>query len=49
MRNFYLKTKDNEVINTGRFTDIDEAVKYFATIKKLSRKTLLSIFLVTDK
>lgn len=49
MRNFYLKTKDNEVINTGRFADVDEAVRYFAAIKKLSKKTLLSIFLVTDK
>ena len=49
MRNFYLKTKDNEVINTDRFANIEEAVKYFAAIKKLSRKTRLSIFLVTDK
>ncbi len=49
MRKFYLKTKNGEIINSGVFKSVDDAVEYFAIIKKLDEKTILDIFLVTDK
>ena len=49
MKKFYLKTKNNEVINSGNFYSIYDAVEYFASVKKLNESVLLDIFLVTDK
>ena len=46
MGEYILKTNDGETIKRINARDLDDAIIYFATTKKLKRKQLLKIFLV---
>lgn len=49
MRNFYLAAKEvNEVVNLAKFDTLEEAVEYFAGVKKLTIDNLLALFDVVD-
>ncbi len=48
MKTFKLITKSGETINKFCCQSYEEAVNYFAEVKKLSKKILLRIFIVTD-
>ena len=48
MIKYYLKNKQNEIINSVVKNTIYEAITYFSLCKKISEKQLLDIFLVTD-
>lgn len=37
---------DNEIISRKMFNDIDEAIEYFASVKKLSKTNFLKIYKV---
>ena len=50
MKQFYLKSKITHEVFSKIFTKTyDDAVEYFSKVKKLSKKDLLNIFLVTDQ
>ncbi len=44
MTQFYLLTKSGEVINITHSQDLDQAIAYFAAVKKLNKEDLLRIF-----
>jgi hypothetical protein len=46
MKTFYLKV-GKEVVNQVRMNSIEDAIKYFSLIKKLTESELLKIFRVT--
>jgi predicted DNA-binding protein (MmcQ/YjbR family) len=50
MKQFHLKSKiSNETLSKFVAESYEQAVDYFSKIKKLSKKDLLNIFLVTDQ
>lgn len=48
MIRFALTTKDGEVINTIPAKDLDEAVKFFSILKRITPESLLNIYNVTQ-
>ncbi len=49
MRDFYLVAKEvNEVVNLAKFDILEEAVEYFAGVKKLTIDSILALFDVVD-
>jgi hypothetical protein len=46
MKTFYLKVGE-EIVNQVRVSSIEEAISYFASVKKLTESELLRIFTVT--
>jgi hypothetical protein len=48
MKKYNLKIKDGEIINTVSATSIDEAVEYFAEIKRMNNSDLLNLFIVDE-
>lgn len=46
MKTFYLKV-GKEVVNQVRMDNIEDAIQYFALMKKLTESELLKIFRVT--
>lgn len=48
MRNFRLKTNSGETINSFYCQSYEQAVDYFSKVKRLSKKILLRIFIVTE-
>ncbi len=51
MSTFYLKTKSNDkdVVSKILAESYEDAVYYFAKVKKLSIKSLLDIFIVVER
>jgi predicted DNA-binding protein (MmcQ/YjbR family) len=50
MKQYHLKSKiSNETLSKFVAESYEQAVDYFSKIKKLSKKDLLNIFLVTDQ
>ena len=49
MKTFYLKTKLKETIKKINTDTLESAVKYFCEMKKMPKKDLLTIFIVTEK
>ena len=48
MKQFHLKSKiSNETLSKFMAESYEQAVEYFSKVKKLSKKDLLNIFLVT--
>ena len=48
MKTFYLKTKiTEEVLKKVDCQSIEEAIEYFSKVKRLSKKDLVDIFLIT--
>ena len=49
MKTFYLKTKSTkEVLIKTSCHSIEEAIDYFSKIKRLPKKDIVSIFLITE-
>ena len=49
MKTFYLKTKKSkEVLIKTSCYSIEDAIDYFSKVKKLQKKDLVNIFLITD-
>lgn len=46
MKTFYLKV-GNEIVNQTRVESIEQAIQFFASVKKLTQSELLRIFTVT--
>lgn len=46
MKTFYLKI-GNETVNQTRVESIEQAIQYFASVKKITQSELLMIFKVT--
>lgn len=50
MTQFHLKSKiSNETFSKFMTESYEQAVDYFSKVKKLTKKDLLNIFIVTDK
>lgn len=51
MKTYYLLSKDNSkyVIKKVNTLTIDDAIKIFSKLKKLSKEDPLTVFIVTDK
>jgi len=50
MKTFYLKPKKcKEVISRVSLETLEEAIIYFSKVKKLSKKSILDIYTVTDQ
>jgi hypothetical protein len=49
MKTFYLKTKLKETIKKIDIDTLESAIKYFCEMKKMSKKDLLTVFIVTEK
>ncbi len=50
MKTFYLITKTGkDLIRKIEVSCVDDAVDYFSNMKKLAKKDLLSVFIVTDQ
>ena len=49
MKTFLLKTKDGETINKVNSIDFDEAIIYFAKVKKLTKNKLLEIYQIVEE
>ncbi len=49
MKTFYLKTKKSkEVLIKTSCYNVEQAIDYFSEIKKLNKKDLVNIFLITE-
>ena len=49
MKTFYLKTKKSkEVLIKTRCYSVEEAIEYFSQVKKISKKDIVTIFLITE-
>lgn len=49
MKTFYLRTKSTkEVIKKTNCYSIEQAIDYFSKIKRLPKRDLVSIFLITE-
>jgi len=49
MKTFYLRTKSTkEVITKTNCYSIEEAIDYFSKVKRLPKRDLVSIFLITE-
>ena len=49
MKTFYLRTKSTkEVIIKTNCQSIEDAIEYFSEVKRLPKKDLVSIFLITE-
>jgi hypothetical protein len=49
MKTFYLRTKSTkEVIKKTNCYSIEEAIDYFSKVKRLPKRDLVSIFLITE-
>ena len=46
MKTFYLKNRNDEIINKIRVGSLEEAIEYFSKIKDLDKKELLEIYKV---
>ena len=49
MKTFLLKTKSGETINRVDSIDFDEALIYFAKVKKLTKNKLLEIYQIVEE
>ena len=50
MKTFYLNPKNSkEVISRVLLETLEEAIIYFSKVKKLSKKSILDIYTVTDQ
>jgi hypothetical protein len=50
MKQFHLKSKtSNETFSKFMADSYEQAVEYFSKVKRLTKKDLLNIFLVTDQ
>ena len=48
MKTYYLKLKESrEVINRGKFENIDEAIEFFSSIKQMNVDDLLKLFIIS--
>jgi len=49
MKTFYLRTKSTkEVIKKTNCYSIEQAIDYFSKVKRLPKRDLVSIFLITE-
>lgn len=46
MKTFYLKNKENEIINRFQTDSLEESIEYFSKIKDLDKNELLEIYKV---
>lgn len=44
MKTFYLKNRNNEIINKIKVESMEEAIEYFSKTKILDKKKLLEIY-----
>lgn len=49
MKTFLLQTKNGETINTVDSNDYENALDYFADIKKLTKEKLIEIYQIIEK
>jgi len=49
MKTFYLRTKKSkEIIIKTQCYSIEQAIEYFSEVKRLPKKDIVSIFLITE-
>jgi fatty acid-binding protein DegV len=49
MKTFYLRTKNTkEVLIKTSCYSIEQAIEYFSEVKRLAKKDIVSIFLITE-